>query len=61
MSQSPKKWYQETIDSQKSKMEKTVPICPLSSDIATLTLPNGKTVQLPVYKGTKGPPMIDIT
>ncbi|CAD8124742.1 unnamed protein product [Paramecium sonneborni] len=61
MSQSPHKWHQETIDSQKSKMEKTVPICPLSSDIATLTLPNGKTVQLPIFKGTKGPPMIDIT
>jgi citrate synthase len=42
-------------------MEKTVPICPLSSNIATLTLPNGKTVQLPVFEGTRGPPMIDIT
>jgi citrate synthase len=30
-------------------------------ETATLTLPNGSTIELPVYKGTKGPPMIDIT
>lgn len=42
-------------------MEKTIPICPPPTNIATLTLPNGKIVQLPVYEGTKGPPMIDIT
>lgn len=61
MSQSPSKWHHETIDQQKTKMEKTIPICPLATQMATLTLPNGKIVQLPVYEGTKGPPMLDIT
>ena len=38
-----------------------VPVVPESKESCTLTLPDGKSVELPILKGTEGPKMIDIT
>lgn len=36
------------------------PIIPPTQDKVKLTFPDGKIVELPILKGTAGPPMIDI-
>jgi len=36
------------------------PVIPPAAENVKLTFPDGKTVELPILKGTAGPPMIDI-
>jgi citrate synthase len=49
---------------EKKKLEKMyldlIPNTPNSSEVCKLILPDGKEVELPILKGTEGPPMIDI-
>jgi hypothetical protein len=42
-------------------MEDTVPKPRPPTEFAKVIVPEGKEVMLPVYRGTMGPPMIDIT
>ncbi|KRX08363.1 Citrate synthase-like, core [Pseudocohnilembus persalinus] len=45
---------------QLQKIKPIIPQVPKEHKEATLTLPNGTKVKLPVYQGTEGDPMIDI-
>ncbi|KAM3136916.1 hypothetical protein pb186bvf_011001 [Paramecium bursaria] len=51
----------ESLTSHQNKMCQTFPMTPQSVEYATLQLPDGKECKLPIYQGTLGAPMIDIT
>jgi citrate synthase len=52
------------IEEDKSKLEKLymnlIPNVPKSTETCKLTLPDGQEIELPILRGTAGPPMIDI-
>lgn len=49
-----------SVTSQKKKIDSTIPKVNASQEFATLTLPDGRSVKLPILQGTLGSPMIDI-
>lgn len=54
----------EKMESDKKKIQKLygdlVPKVPESKETCKLILPDGKEIELPILKGTDGPPMIDV-